>query len=115
MRRLRNTISARSVVTVLSVQDAAAFSEVRVVHSLLCTNASSRVVHQHALQKIQAVLAEDLDAVRVDHLIVLLPLPLREAALEVREGCHTRPVGFGRSAEDAEDLEDLVDLRVAGE
>jgi len=103
------------VVTVLSVQDAAAFSEVWVVYSLLRADASSGVVHQHALQQVQAVLAEDLDAVRVDHLVILLPLPLREAALEVREGRHTRPVGFGRSAEDAEDLEDLVDLRITRE
>ena len=115
MRRLKYTINARSVVTILPVQDAAAFSEVRVVYSLLCADASSRVVHQHAFQEVQAVLAENLDAVCVDHLVILLPLPLREAALEVWEGRHTRPVGFGRSAENAEDLEDLVDLGVTRE
>lgn len=115
MRRLRYTINIRSVVTVLPVQSATAFSEVRVVYSLLCADTSSGVVHQHALQQIQAVLAKNFDAVCVDHLVILLPLPLREAALEVGEGRDTRPVGFGRSAQNAEDLEDLVDLGVTRE
>lgn len=115
MWRLRYTINARSVVTVLPVQSTAAFGEVWVVDSLLCADTSSGVVHQHALQQIQAVLAKDLDAVRVDHLIILLPLPLREAALEVGEGRDTRPVGFGRGAQNAEDLEYLVDLGVTRE
>ena len=103
------------MVAVLPVESAAALSEVRVVYSLLCADASSGVVHEHALQQIQAVLAENLDAVCVDHLVILLPLPRREAALEVWEGCHTRPVLLGRSSKDAEDLEDLVDLRVTRE
>lgn len=115
MRRLRYTINIRSVVTVLPVQSATAFSEVRVVYSLLCADTSSGVVHQHALQQIQAVLAKNFDAVCVDHLVILLPLPLREAALEVREGRDTRPVGFGRSAQNAEDFENLVDLGVTRE
>jgi len=115
MRWLQCTIDARSVVAVLPVESAAAFSEVRVVYSLLCADASSGVVNEHALQQIQTVLPENLDAICVDHLVILLPLPLREAALEVWEGRHTRPVGFGRSAENAEDLEDLVDLGVTWE
>lgn len=115
MRRLRYTINIRSVVTVLPVQSATAFSEVRVVYSLLCADTSSGVVHQHALQQIQAVLAKNFDAVCVDHLVILLPLPLREAALEVGEGRDTRPVGFGRSAQNAEDFENLVDLGVTRE
>jgi hypothetical protein len=89
--------------------------EVRVVHRLLRADTSGGIVHEHALQKIQAVLAKDLDAIRIDHLVVLLPLPLGETALEVGERSDTRPVGFGRCAENAEDLEDLVDLRVARE
>lgn len=115
MRRLRYTIIVRSVVTVLPVQGAAAFGEVRVVYSLLCADTSSGIVHQHAFQQVQAVLAKNLDAVCVDHLVILLSLPLREAALEVGEGRDTRPVGFGRSAQNAEDLEDLIDLRVTRE
>lgn len=103
------------MVSVLPVQSTTAFGEVRVVYSLLCADTTSWVVHQHALQQIQAVLSKNLDAVCVDHLVILLPLPLREAALEVWEGRHTRPVGFGRSAEDAEDLEDLVNLGVTWE
>ena len=103
----------RSVVSVLPRPRA--FREVRVVDRLLCADASSGVVHEHALQQVQAVLTENLDAICVDHLVILLPLPLREAALEVWEGRHTRPVGFGRSAENAEDLEDLVDLGVTRE
>jgi hypothetical protein len=115
MRCLRYTIIGRSVVTILPVEDPPALSEVRVVHRLLCADASSGVVHKHTLQQIQAVLAQDFDTVRVDHLVVLLPLPLGETALEIREGCHTGPVCFGRSAENAEDLEDLVDLGVTWE
>ena len=115
MRRLRYTINILSVVTVLPVQSGTAFSEVRVVYSLLCADTSSGVVHQHALQQIQAVLAKNFDAVCVDHPVILLPLPLREAALEVGEGRDTRPVGFGRSAQNAEDLEYLVDLGVTRE
>lgn len=103
------------MVTILPVESATAFSEVRVVHSLLCADASSGVVHQHALQQVQAVLAKNLDAVCVDHLIVLLSLPLREAALEVWEGGHTGPICLGRGSENAEDLEDFVDLGVAWE
>jgi hypothetical protein len=101
------------VVSILS--RSRAFREVRVVDRLLCANASSRVVHQHALQEVQAVLTENLDAVGVDHLVVLLPLPLGETALEVWERLDARPVGLGGSAQDAEDLEDLVNLGVAGE
>lgn len=109
------TIVTRSVVTILPVQSTTAFGEVRVVYSLFCADASSGVVNQHALQQIQAVLAENLDTICIDHLVILLPLPLREAALEVWEGCHTRPVGLSWSAKNAEDLEDLVDLGVAWE
>jgi hypothetical protein len=115
MRRLRCTIHVRSVVTILPVQSATALSEVRVVYSLLRADASSGIVHQHALQQVQAVLAKNLDAVCVDHLVILLPLPLREAALEVWEGGHTGPVCLGRGTENAEDLEDLVDLGVTWE
>ena len=103
----------RSVVSILPRPRA--FREVRVVDGLLCADASGRVVHQHAFQEVQAVLAEDLDAIGVDHLIVLLPLPLGEAALEIRERLDARPVSLGGSAQDAEDLEDLIDLGIAWE
>ena len=106
---------ACSVVAILSVQSSSALREIRVVHCLLCADTSSGVVHEHALQQVQAVFAENLDAICVDHFIVLFPLPLRETALEVREGCHTRPVCLSRSAKNAEDLEDLVDLGVTRE
>ena len=115
MQWLQCTIVTRSVVTILPVQSTTAFGEVRVVYSLFCADASSGVVNQHALQQIQAVLAENLDTICVDHLVILLPLPLREAALEVWEGCHTRPVCLSWSAKNAEDLEDLVDFGVAWE
>lgn len=108
-------LHARSVSVLPGAQSSRAFLEVRVVHRLLSADATSRVVHQHALQKIQAILAKDLDTIGVDHLVVLLPLPLGETALEVREGCNAWPIGLGRSAQDAEDLEDLVNLGVAGE
>ena len=103
----------RSVVSVLPRPRA--FREVRVVDRLLCADASGRVVHQHALQEVQAVLAKDLDTICVDHFVVLLPLPLGETALEVWERLDARPVGLSGSAQDAEDLEDFVDLGVAGE
>lgn len=105
-----------SVVTVLpGAQSPCALREVRVVHCLLCADTAGGVVNQHAFQEIQAVLAEDLDAIRIDHLVVLFPLPFGETALEVWEGSHARPVGFGGSTEDAEDLEDLINLRVTRE
>lgn len=106
----------RSVVPILPrAQSPRALLEVRVMHGLLGADAASRVVDEHALEEVEAVLAEDLDTVRVDDLVVLLPLPLRKATLEVREGSDAGPVGLGRSAEDAEDLEDLVDFGVTGE
>ena len=92
-----------------------AFCEVRVVDRLLCADASGRVVHQHALQEVQAVLAKHLDTICVDHFVVLLPLPLGETALEVWERLDARPVGLSGSTQDAEDLEDFIDLGVAGE
>jgi hypothetical protein len=105
-----------SVVTILSgAHGSSALREVRVVHRLLRADTSGGIVDEHALQKIQAVLAEDLDAIRIHHLIVLLPLPLGETALEVWEGGDTRPVGFSWCAKNAENLEDLVDLRVTRE
>ena len=103
----------RSVVSVLPRPRA--FCEVRVVDRLLCADASGRVVHQHALQEVQAVLAKDLDTICVDHFVVLLPLPLGETALEVWERLDARPVGLSGSTQDAEDLEDFIDLGVAGE
>ena len=115
MRCLRYTIIRRSVVTILPVQNSSTLREVWVVYGLLCADTSSGVVNKHALQQIQAVLTQDLDAVCVDHFIVLLPLPLGETALEIGERGHAGPVCFGRSAEDAEDLEDLVNFGVAWE
>jgi hypothetical protein len=115
MQHFSCIINASSVVAILSVQNPSSLGEVRVVHGLFRADTSSRVVHKHALQEIQAVLAENLDAIRIDHLIVLFPLPFRETGLKVGEGCHTRPVGVGGCTKDAEDLEDLVDLRVARE
>lgn len=103
----------RSVVSVLPRPRA--FREVRVVDRLLCADASGRVVHQHALQEVQAVLAKHLDTICVDHFVVLLPLPLGETALEVWERLDARPVGLSGSTQDAEDLEDFIDLGVAGE
>jgi len=92
-----------------------ALREVRVVDRLLCADTSRGVVHQHAFEEVQAVFAKNLDAIGVDHLVILLPLPLGETALEVWERLDTWPVGLSGSAEDAEDLEDFVDLGVTGE
>jgi hypothetical protein len=101
--------------SVVSILPRSRFREVRVVDRLLCADAAGRIVHQHALEEVQSVLAEHLDAIGVDHLVVLLPLPLGEAALEVWERLDTWPVSLGGSAQDAEDLEDFVDLGVTRE
>jgi hypothetical protein len=105
-----------SVVTILpGAHGSSALCEVRVVHRLLRADTSGGIVDEHALQEVQAVFAENFDAIRIDHFVVLLPLPLGETALEVWEGGDTRPVCLSRCSEDAEDLEDLVDLRVTRE
>lgn len=92
-----------------------ALLEVDVVHGLLGADASGRVVHKQALEEVEATVTEDLDAVSIDELLVGLPFPLREAALEVGEAGDAGPVVFTGRAEDAEDFEDLVDFRVTGE
>mmetsp|Transcript_12080 Transcript_12080/g.30515 ORF Transcript_12080/g.30515 Transcript_12080/m.30515 type:complete len:653 (-) Transcript_12080:267-2225(-) len=73
-------------------------------------DALAGLVHQHALQQVQAQ--------RVQHgqrAGQRLRAPLGEVVLEVRELAHVGPRGLVGGAQHAEDVEDLVDLAVAGE
>ena len=98
-----------------SRQPAIALQEIRMVHCLLGTDPARRIVHQQRLQQIQPFLAQHLHSVAIHHLLLRLPLPLRERRFEVWEGSDTRPLRLRRRAQDSEDLENLVNLAVSRE
>lgn len=89
--------------------------KIRMRTSLLRRDSASGIIHQQRLEQIQAILAQNLNALGIDDLILLFALPLGEAGLEIRETRHAGPLLFRRRAQHAENLEDLVDLAVARE
>lgn len=82
---------------------------------LLRAHTTSWIKHQKRVEQIKALLAQHLDTIRVDQLIVLLALPLGEGRLVVWERCHARPILLTRRTEQTENLEDLVNFGVARE
>uniref|UniRef100_A0A147BDZ8 Putative secreted protein n=1 Tax=Ixodes ricinus TaxID=34613 RepID=A0A147BDZ8_IXORI len=84
--------------------------QVWMIQAVLCRNPPDRVIHQHFLKQVDAIIIHILQQTAQDVL-----RPVGEGGLVIWQLGHTWPRVLGRSAQRPEDAEELVNLRVAVE